>query len=55
MQGVFSLCRRNQVIGIAAMALGAGLLLCFCFESDFMRCCAGVVLIGSGFVMLQKK
>lgn len=37
------------------MALGAGLLLCFCFDSDFMRCCAGAALVGIGFVMLQKK
>ena len=49
------MCRKNQLLGIAALGLGAGLLLCFWFESEFIRCCVGVLLIASGFFLLQKK
>jgi hypothetical protein len=54
-QGVFSLCRKNQLTGVAALAFGAGLLLCCWFESEFMRSCLGVALIGWGIFLLQKK
>lgn len=54
-QGVFCLCRRNQLLGIAALAFGAGLLICCWFDSEFVRTCVGVALIAAGIFILQKK
>ena len=49
------MCRKNQLMGVAALAFGAGLLLCCWFESEFMRTCLAVALIGWGIFLLQKK
>jgi hypothetical protein len=49
------MCRRNQLLGIAAIALGAGLLICCWFESEFVRNCVGYGLIAAGIFVLQKK
>lgn len=54
-QGVFFMCRRNQLMGIAALAFGAGLVVCCWFESEFVRTCLGIGLIAAGVFCLQKK
>jgi hypothetical protein len=40
---------------MAALAFGAGLLVCWWFNSQFMRTCLGIALIGWGIFLLQKK
>lgn len=42
-------------MGIAALAFGAGLLICCWFDSEFVRTCVGVALIAAGIFILQKK
>ena len=54
-QGVFSLCRKNQLLGMAALAFGAGLLVCCWFESEWRRTCLGIALVAWGIFTLQKK
>lgn len=49
------MCRRNQLLGIAALAFGAGLLVCCWFDSGFVRNCVGIGLIAAGIFLLQKK
>ena len=49
------MCRRNQLLGIAALAFGVGLLVCCWFESGFVRNCLGVGLVAVGILLLQKK
>lgn len=49
------MCRRNQLLGVAAAGIGIGLLLACCFESGFFCCCVGVGLIIAGVLILQKK
>lgn len=49
------MCRKNQLLGVAALAFGLGLLMCGWFESGFLRICFGVGLVVTGVVLLQKK
>ena len=49
------MCRRNQLLGVAALAFGLGLLVCSWFESGFVRICFGVGLAAMGILFLQKK
>ena len=49
------MCRRNQILGIGLLALGLGLVVGCWFETEFFRNCLGVVLIGSGILVLQRK
>ncbi len=49
------MCRRNQLLGLAALAFGLGLLVGCWFESEFIRNCWGVVLIVAGIFIVQKK
>lgn len=54
-QGVFFMCRRNQLAGASLASFGFGLLIATCFESLFFCGCVGVILIGGGFLVLVKK
>ena len=49
------MCRKNQLLGIAALAFGLGLLVCGWFESGFVRICFGIGLVAVGVFLLQKK
>lgn len=49
------MCRRNQLLGIALLAFGLGLLVCCWFESGFVRNCLGIGLLAAGILFLQKK
>lgn len=49
------MCRRNQLLGIAALAFGLGLLTGCWFESEFVRNCWGIILIAVSIFVLQKK
>lgn len=55
MQGVFCVCRRNQLAGGCLICFGFGMLLASCIESVFFCCCMGVILAGGGFLVLVKK
>ena len=49
------MCRRNQLLGIALIAFGLGLLVAGFFESVFFCGCIGVGIIVAGVVVAQKK
>lgn len=49
------MCRRNQILGLAALAFGLGLLVGCWFQSEFVRNCWGILLIVGGIFVLQKK
>lgn len=49
------MCRKNQLIAVAAAAFGLGLLVATCFESMFLCGCIGVVLIAIGVFFWGKK
>ena len=49
------MCRRNQIIGCAALAFGIGLLIGIWIEGGFWGHCIGFVLIGAGCSLLRKR
>lgn len=49
------MCRRNQLLSIALLAFGLGLLIGCWMESVFARNCLGLGLIAAGIILLQKK
>jgi len=49
------MCRRNQLLGFCAGALGLGLLLGHCFESGVLSICIGVGLFFIGLSLLKQK
>lgn len=49
------MCRRNQLLGVALMAFGLGLLAAGFFESVFFCGCLGLGVMVVGVVILQKK
>lgn len=54
-QGVFFMCRRNQLAGGCLTCFGLGLLVATCFESLFLCGCLGALLMGGGFFVIVKK
>lgn len=55
MQGVFSLCRRNQLLGYSVLAFGAGVLVGLWINSGFFAHCFGILLMGVGMYIARKK
>lgn len=49
------MCRRNQLWGFAAIAFGAGMIVCRCFESGFLCNCVAIAVIVVGFCVLKNK
>ena len=49
------MCRKNQLLGIAVLAFGLGLMVACWMASEFVRNCLGFLLIGLGVLILQKK
>lgn len=49
------MCRRNQLLGCCAGALGLGLLLGNCFEAGVLAVCIGIGLILAGLSLLRQK
>ena len=49
------MCRRNQLLGVAAVGVGIGMLLACFFESGFFCCCAGIGLVITGVLVLPKR
>lgn len=49
------MCRRNQLIGLALLAFGLGLLIGCWLETGLSRICISVIAIGGGVLLLQKK
>ena len=50
-----SVCRKNQLLGVALMAFGLGLLLATFFESGLFCGCLGFGVAAVGIVVLQKR
>ncbi|MBQ3215190.1 MAG: hypothetical protein IJB11_03630 [Oscillospiraceae bacterium] len=49
------MCRRNQLLAVALLAFGAGLLVCGWIDTKFMRWVLGIGLVAAGLYLLQKK
>ncbi len=49
------MCRKNQLLGVALIAFGLGLLVGCWWESEFARNCCGIGLLAGGILLLQKK
>ena len=49
------MCRRNQLLGVALMAFGLGLLMATFFESGLFCGCLGFGDAAVGIVVLQKR
>lgn len=49
------MCRRNQLLGVALMAFGLGLLVAGFFESVFFCGCMGIGIVVVGVVVVKKK
>lgn len=49
------MCRRNQLIGVAAVGFGLGLLAAGLFESAFFCGFLGIGAIVVGVIVMQKK
>lgn len=49
------MCRRMQLLGVAAIGFGLGLLAARLFESAFSCGFVGVAFLTVGIVVLQKK
>lgn len=48
------MCRRNQLLGVALLGFGAGLLLAWCIESVFWCSFFGVGSLLAGIFVLQR-
>lgn len=55
MQGVFFMCRREQLHGTCLCCFGIGLLTGCWIEGQFWQICLGICLIGAGSLVLLKK
>lgn len=55
MQGVFFMCRRDQLLGKLLLAFGLGLLLGTWIGSDFWCCCFGIIAGVLGWMALKRK
>lgn len=49
------MCRRNLLLGIFLAGFGLGLLAACFFESGFFCGCFGLVLIGTGLFVINRK
>lgn len=49
------MCKKNELLGSALMAFGAGLLLSLLFSSEFVLALIGVGLIVSGLCLARKR
>lgn len=49
------MCRRNQLLGVAMMGFGLGLLAARLFESGFFCGFVGTALLVLGVLVVQKK
>ena len=49
------MCRRNQLMGVALLCFGLGLLVGCWLETGLARICLSVIGIGGGFLLLQQK
>lgn len=49
------MCRRNQLLGWCAVALGAGLLIGSVLESELLAICLGIGLILGGLSCMRQK
>ena len=49
------MCRKNQLLGWAAVSFGLGLLIGNGLESGLLCLCAGLGIIVSGFCMCRRK
>ncbi len=49
------MCRRDQLLGVAMVAFGVGLLAAALFESGIFCTCVAVGAIAVGIGLLQKK
>lgn len=55
LQGVFVMCRQNQLLGIVLMAFGLGLLFGLWIEAGFIAYCICGGLVFLGCVSLKKR
>lgn len=55
MQGVFFMCRQQELWGWMLVAFGAGILFAFILESGFLRCCIGAGAVALGILVMQRK
>lgn len=49
------MCRKNQLLGFAAIAFGLGMLVGGHISSGFWCTCVGIVVIAVGLTFFQKK
>ena len=49
------MCRRNQLLGVALIAFGLGLLVATFFESGLFCGCMGFAVVAIGVVVTRKK
>lgn len=49
------MCRKNELLGSALMALGAGLLLSLLFSSEVILAAVGIGLLLCGLLWAQKR
>ncbi len=49
------MCRRNQLVGVALIALGVGILIGVRLADSFLVCCLAVAAAAFGFGLLSKK
>lgn len=49
------MCRKNQLLGVALIAFGLGLLIATFFESGLFCGCLGFGVAAVGIVVTQKK
>ena len=55
MQGVFFVCRKNQLLGGMLMAFGLGLLMGKCLEAGFMSTFFGLAIVVGGVAVMRQK
>lgn len=49
------MCKKNELIGSALMACGAGLLLSLLFSSEFIMALIGIGLLVCGFFCTRRR
>ena len=55
MQGVFFVCRKNQLLGGMLIAFGLGLLMGKCLEASFMSTFFGLAIVVGGVMVVRQK
>ncbi len=49
------MCRKKQLLGVALLGFGCGLLLASFFELGFLCGCLGLIAMVGGVICLQKR